>query len=44
MLGKINYAATPEHQGQLTVEALPSASRNPGLLGPAAGRLRRQTR
>jgi outer membrane receptor protein involved in Fe transport len=36
VLGKINYAATPEHQGQVTVEALPSSSRTPGLLGPAA--------
>jgi outer membrane receptor protein involved in Fe transport len=35
MIGKLNYAATPEHQGQLTVEALPSTQTNPGLLGPA---------
>ena len=35
-IGKINYAATPEHQGQLTLEALPQSARRPGLLGPAA--------
>jgi outer membrane receptor protein involved in Fe transport len=35
-LGKLNYAATPEHQGQLSFEALPSSSTQPGLLGPAA--------
>lgn len=35
LLGKINYAATPEHQGQLTIQALPGSARNPGLLGPA---------
>jgi outer membrane receptor protein involved in Fe transport len=35
IIGKINYAATPEHQGQLTIEALPSTQRNPGLLGPS---------
>ncbi|MFT3692560.1 MAG: TonB-dependent receptor [Kofleriaceae bacterium] len=35
IIGKINYAATPEHQGQLTVEALPSHTLNPGIYGPA---------
>ena len=35
-LAKINYAATPEHQGQLSFEALPSNSTQPGLYGPAA--------
>ncbi|MBV8759808.1 MAG: TonB-dependent receptor [Deltaproteobacteria bacterium] len=34
-LGKINYAVTPEHQGQISVQAQPSAGRNPGLFGPA---------
>ncbi len=35
ILGKINYAATPEHQGQISFEALPSASSQPGIFGPA---------
>jgi outer membrane receptor protein involved in Fe transport len=35
LLGKINYAATPEHQGQLSVEALPSSGRQDGVYGPA---------
>ena len=35
-IAKINYAATPEHQGQITFSALPSASRTPGIDGPAA--------
>ena len=35
-LAKINYAATPEHQGQLTFSALPTGGRSPGLYGPAA--------
>jgi outer membrane receptor protein involved in Fe transport len=34
-LGKINYAVTPEHQGQITVQAQPSAARAPGVFGPA---------
>jgi outer membrane receptor protein involved in Fe transport len=34
-IGKINYAVTPEHQGQFTVQAQPSAGRSPGLFGPA---------
>jgi len=34
-LGKINYAVTPEHQGQLSVQAQPSSGRSPGLFGPA---------
>ncbi|MBA3391946.1 MAG: TonB-dependent receptor [Deltaproteobacteria bacterium] len=36
-LGKVNYAATPEQQGQLTVQALPASGRRPGLYGPASG-------
>jgi Carboxypeptidase regulatory-like domain/TonB dependent receptor/TonB-dependent Receptor Plug Domain len=35
-LGKINLAATPEHQGQLSVLALPARSRAEGVFGPAA--------
>ena len=35
-LAKINYAATPEHQGQISFSALPNGSRNPGIFGPAA--------
>ncbi len=34
LLGKINYAATPEQQGQLAVQLVPSTSRQPGLSGP----------
>ena len=34
-IGKINYAVTPEHQGQIAVQAQPSAGRSPGLFGPA---------
>ncbi|MDB4958313.1 MAG: TonB-dependent receptor plug [Myxococcales bacterium] len=36
VLGKINYAATPEHQGQISGQAQPSGYRQPGLDGPAA--------
>jgi outer membrane receptor protein involved in Fe transport len=36
VLTKINYALTPEHQGQIAFEALPSSSRSPNLLGPAS--------
>ena len=35
MIGKINYAATPEQQGQLAVSAQPGSARLPGLYGPA---------
>ena len=35
-LGKINYAANAENQGQLAVQAQPSSSTNPGIFGPAA--------
>src|SRR5207253_287555 len=35
ILGKINYAATPENQGQLTIQALPGSSSAPNLFGPA---------
>ena len=35
LLGKINYAATPEQQGQLAISAQPGGSRSPGLQGPA---------
>ncbi len=34
ILTKLNYAATPENQGQLSFQALPGSSTNPGLLGP----------
>ena len=34
-IGKLNYAVTPEHQGQLAVQAQPSGGRSPGLFGPA---------
>jgi hypothetical protein len=33
-LGKINYAARPEHQGQLTVLALPRSRRAESVFGP----------
>jgi outer membrane receptor protein involved in Fe transport len=35
-LGKINYAATPEHQGQLSVSARPARRRTDGVFGPIA--------
>ena len=35
ILGKINYAATPENQGQLAVQAQPVAVTSPSLYGPA---------
>jgi hypothetical protein len=35
LLGKINYAATPEQQGQLAVSMQPGGVRSPGLQGPA---------
>ncbi|HEY1814679.1 MAG TPA: TonB-dependent receptor [Kofleriaceae bacterium] len=35
-IAKINYAATPEHQGQITFSALPSGTKQPGIFGPAA--------
>lgn len=35
VLGKLNYAVTPEHQGQLSVQMLPQSSQNPGIYGPA---------
>ncbi len=34
LLGKINYAMTPEQQGQLAVQLVPQTSRQPGLFGP----------
>jgi len=43
MLAKINYAATPEHQGQLTVQGLPASARTPGVLGPAASGLQQDS-
>ncbi|MCE9571884.1 MAG: TonB-dependent receptor [Deltaproteobacteria bacterium] len=33
MLGKVNFAVTPEHQGQVSVTAQPSSSRNVPLFG-----------
>jgi outer membrane receptor protein involved in Fe transport len=35
ILGKINYAYNPEHQGQLAIQALPSHSYSPASFGPA---------
>ena len=35
ILGKINYAATPENQGQLSFQALPGSAESPGIYGPA---------
>ncbi len=38
MLGKINYALRPEHQGQLTVNAVPGSSSGPETYGlPQSG-------
>jgi outer membrane receptor protein involved in Fe transport len=34
-LAKINYAATPEQQGQLAIQAQPGGNRRPNLYGPA---------
>jgi hypothetical protein len=34
-LAKINYAATPEQQGQLALTFQPGGTRSPGLYGPA---------
>jgi outer membrane receptor protein involved in Fe transport len=33
-LGKINFAASPEHQGQFSTSALPRARRADGIFGP----------
>ncbi|MGE3765809.1 MAG: carboxypeptidase regulatory-like domain-containing protein [Kofleriaceae bacterium] len=35
-LAKINYAATPEQQGQLAVQVAPQTSRQPGIYGPTS--------
>jgi outer membrane receptor protein involved in Fe transport len=35
-LAKLNYAATPENQGQLTFQALPAYGQSPGIYGPAS--------
>ncbi len=35
ILSKINYAASPENQGQLSFQALPGKAESPGLFGPA---------
>jgi outer membrane receptor protein involved in Fe transport len=35
MLGKLNYAATPQQQGQITVQMVPGNATSPGLFGPA---------
>lgn len=35
VLGKLNYAVTPEHQGQLSAQVLPQSTRAPGIFGPA---------
>src|SRR5439155_18373981 len=34
-IAKINYAATPEHQGQIAFQGQPYGDRQPGLYGPA---------
>jgi hypothetical protein len=36
ILGKINYAANAENQGQLSIQALPGSAQSPGIFGPAA--------
>jgi len=36
ILGKINYAASPENQGQISFQALPGQATSPGLFGPEA--------
>jgi outer membrane receptor protein involved in Fe transport len=35
LLGKLNYALTPEHQGQVSFQLLPGATTQPGIFGPA---------
>ncbi len=35
ILGKINYAASPENQGQVSFQVQPTSVENPGLAGPA---------
>jgi outer membrane receptor protein involved in Fe transport len=34
-LGKINFAVTPEHQGQVSLSALPRSRRRDGVFGPS---------
>jgi len=34
ILGKINYAANPENQGQLSFQLLPAQAESPGIYGP----------
>jgi outer membrane receptor protein involved in Fe transport len=34
-LAKINYSATPEHQGQIAIQAQPASSRSPRVYGQA---------
>jgi outer membrane receptor protein involved in Fe transport len=34
-LGKLNYAANAENQGQLSIQAGPSSSTSPGIFGPS---------
>ena len=36
LLSKINFAATPENQGQLAFQALPASVDSPGIFGPAS--------
>jgi hypothetical protein len=36
ILAKLNYAATPENQGQLTLQALPGSVTAPGIYGPTS--------
>jgi hypothetical protein len=36
IITKLNYAATPENQGQLMFSALPSSGSSPGIYGPAS--------
>ena len=34
ILAKLNYAASPEHQGQIAFQGLPGSAESPGLFGP----------
>ncbi len=40
MVGKINFAASPENQGQLSFQALPGSAESPGIYGPPSSGFR----